>query len=69
MFIVIAIRYIDFGPWSGSYFVGTRETLQEAIELAEEEKKLRGGYKYGCVVYQNIPDATEVYRTQIGSKA
>lgn len=63
-YFVIAIRNLGLSlPWAGSYFVGICDTLEDAIELAKKEKEDRGGYKYGCVIYSNIPDATEVYRT------
>lgn len=62
MYIVIAIRnlYESFN-WGGSYYVGTKESLSEAIELAKEERKARGYYKYGCVIYSDVPDSTQVY--------
>lgn len=63
MYIVIAIRnlYESF-DWGGSYYVGTKESLSEAIELAKEERKARGYHKYGCVIYNLlVPDATQVY--------
>ena len=67
MYIVIAIRGLDTEfRWNGSYFVGTRENLSEAIELAKEERKIRGYYKYGCVIYSNVPDSTEVYTLLTG---
>lgn len=62
MYTVIAIRNLNesFG-WIGSYYVGTKEKLSEAIELAKEERKARGYYKYGCVIYSDVPDSTQVY--------
>lgn len=67
MYIVIAIRGLDHEfRWNGSYLVGIKENLSEAIELAKEETKQRGYYKYGCVVYCNIPDSTEVYTILVG---
>ena len=63
MYTVIAIRnlYESF-DWGGSYYVGTKENLNEAIELAKEERKARGYYKYGCVIYNSdVPDSTQVY--------
>lgn len=67
MYIVIAIRGLDFEfRWNGSYFVGTRENLSEAIDLAKEERKITGYYKYGCVVYCMKQDSTEIYFLPIG---
>lgn len=63
MYTVITIRnlYESF-DWGGSYYVGTKESLSEAIELAKEERKARGYYKYGCVIYNSdVPDSTQVY--------
>lgn len=62
MYIVIAIRNLNesFG-WSGSYYVGTKEKLIDAIELAKEERKARGYHKYGCVIYSDVPESTQVY--------
>lgn len=62
MYIVIAIRNLDESfRWNGSYYVGTKEYLSEAIELAKEERKARGYHKYGCVIYSDVPDSTQVY--------
>lgn len=63
MYAVIAIRNLnDSFNWNGSYYVGTKEKLSEAIELAKEERKVRGYHKYGCVIYNSdVPDATQVY--------
>lgn len=62
-FHVIAIRNLNDNipfHWNGSYYVGNRPTLSEAIELAENEKLSRG-HKYGCVVYAEQEESTESF--------
>lgn len=63
MYAVIAIRNLNTSfDWNDSYYVGTKDKLSEAIELAKEERKARGYHKYGCVIYNLlVPDATQVY--------
>ena len=61
-YIIIAIRNLNESfNWKGSYYVETKEKLSEAIQLAKEERKERGYYKYGCVIYSGVPDSTQVY--------
>lgn len=67
MYIVIAIKNLNESfRWEGSYCVGTKEHLSEAIELAIEERKVRGYYKYGCVIYSMLSDSTQVYYLPTG---
>lgn len=64
-YVVIAIRDLPFiTSWRGSYFVDSRDSLEEAILLAKQEEELRGG-KYGCLIYDIlIPDGNEInYKT------
>ncbi len=64
-YVVIAIRDLPFiTSWRGSYFVDSRDSLEEAILLAKQEEELRGG-KYGCLIYDTLTsDGNEInYKT------
>ena len=64
-YVVIAIRDLNYmREWRGSYYVDSRDSLEEAIILAKQEEELRGG-KYGCLIYDILtPDGNEIdYKT------
>lgn len=64
-YVVIAVRDLNYmQEWRGSYFVDSRDSLEDAIILAKEEEELRGG-KYGCLIYDtHVLDRDEInYKT------